>query len=297
MQVFEQIYENKVWGDNYSEEYKGSSGEGSSIEFNQEYIEFLKNFLKDYKIKSVVDLGSGDFRCGPLIYNKYQGTYTGYDIYSKVTETNQKNYSNENRNFKTLDFCTCEADEIQNAQLYIIKDVLQHWPNKLITEFLSKIVQKRKFTYLLVTNCCSGKEEDIENIGAFRPISNQLNNFFPFEVLEYKTKKVFLISRFIYPRDFLILENDLKYTTNSLIIIGSVEPTTEEIEILKNNKEEIECVNLGQNNQNFNNKGKVIIGKNHHYFITNSNLGQNFAFFSYCINKYPFTKILYSLKT
>lgn len=40
---FTNIYENKKWGDNNDDEYSGSSGGGSFIEYNKDtYVPFLK---------------------------------------------------------------------------------------------------------------------------------------------------------------------------------------------------------------------------------------------------------------
>ena len=80
-QVFTYIYENNIWGNNLNSQYSGSSGDGSTIEFNKDtYVNFVQNFIKDYGIKSVVDLGCGDFRCGSLIYDELNVKYTGYDL-------------------------------------------------------------------------------------------------------------------------------------------------------------------------------------------------------------------------
>jgi hypothetical protein len=67
--VFTNLYENKNWGDNNNPEYSGSSGNGSEINYNKDtYVPFLKKFIIDNNIKTVIDLGCGDFKCGRLIY-------------------------------------------------------------------------------------------------------------------------------------------------------------------------------------------------------------------------------------
>jgi len=67
---FTEVYEKCSWGDNQEESYKGTSGGGSSIEYNNKiYIPFLKNLIQTLNINSVIDLGCGDFRCGKLIYD------------------------------------------------------------------------------------------------------------------------------------------------------------------------------------------------------------------------------------
>jgi hypothetical protein len=77
--IFTYIYENKIWG--------GTSGDGSTIEYNiSDYIPFLKNFIIDNNIKTVVDIGCGDFQCGEQIYNELDILYTGYEAYLKLIE-------------------------------------------------------------------------------------------------------------------------------------------------------------------------------------------------------------------
>ena len=76
--TFTMIYENKIWGDNNNNNYKGSSGGGSTINYNENtYIPFLQKFIIDNDIETIVDLGCGDFVCGPLIYNNLDILYTG----------------------------------------------------------------------------------------------------------------------------------------------------------------------------------------------------------------------------
>jgi hypothetical protein len=42
-QTFTNIYEYKMWGNNNVQEYQGSSGSGSSINYNKDtYVPFLK---------------------------------------------------------------------------------------------------------------------------------------------------------------------------------------------------------------------------------------------------------------
>lgn len=46
--IFTNIYQTNEWGNNNNNNYQGSSGEGSSIEFNYNtYIPFLKTFIKN----------------------------------------------------------------------------------------------------------------------------------------------------------------------------------------------------------------------------------------------------------
>lgn len=86
---FTNIYEKNEWGNNNNTYYRGSSGGGSTIDYNKDsYIPFLKNFIVNYNIKNIVDIGCGDFLCGKLIYDDLDIVYTGYDTYKPIIEYN-----------------------------------------------------------------------------------------------------------------------------------------------------------------------------------------------------------------
>jgi SAM-dependent methyltransferase len=156
IKVFTEVYETKEWGDNDNPNYEGSSGLGSAVWYNKKtYIPFIHKFLKKYKIKSVVDLGCGDFRIGLLLYGKKNIDYTGYDAYKGVIDYNNDKFK-ENNNFHFIhsDFTSIkDRENIKNADLCIIKDVLQHLPNKTIINFLDYITKSKKFKYILLINC------------------------------------------------------------------------------------------------------------------------------------------------
>ena len=82
--IFTKIYEKSKWGNNHNKEYSGSSGHGSSIDYNKKYIPLLKRIIIDYNVNNVVDLGCGDFQIGKLLYDDIHIIYTGYDTYKKL---------------------------------------------------------------------------------------------------------------------------------------------------------------------------------------------------------------------
>jgi SAM-dependent methyltransferase len=196
IEVFTNVYENKVWGNNGNKEYIGSSGDGSFVEKNKEYILYLKEFINNNAIGSIVDLGCGDWKCGKLIYDELPIHYTGYDAYEKMVDYNKKTYGSSKYTFTHLDFLN-NLDKIAKADLCIIKDVLQHWPLESIYTFLDYLVSSKKFKYILVTNC---KWQDRDNttisMGEFRPLSKDflpLKKYNPIFVLAYEAKEVLLI--------------------------------------------------------------------------------------------------------
>jgi len=196
-QVFTNVYESKLWGDNGNVEYNGSSGDGSDVDYNKgTYVPFLKKFINDHNIKNIVDLGCGDFRCGELIYGDLDILYNGYDAYKKMINYNSKKYSLPKYSFTHLDFCN-NKENIINGELCILKDVVQHWSLDNIYNFLDYLVENKKFKYILICNCCNQTEDDtnIQN-GDFRPLSCHylpLKKYNPVKLYNYDSKEISVI--------------------------------------------------------------------------------------------------------
>jgi hypothetical protein len=195
--IFTNVYENCIWGNNENPEYKGSSGSGSLVENNKEYIELVKSFIKDKAISSVVDLGCGDWKCGKLLYDELPISYHGYDAYNKVIEYNTKAYSSSKYSFTHLDFLN-NTENIQSADLCILKDVLMHFPLECIYSFLDNICSSKKFKYILITNCAWQKVDNTNiEMGQHRPLSKDflpLKKYNPTHLLSYYAKEVLLIT-------------------------------------------------------------------------------------------------------
>jgi hypothetical protein len=194
--IFTNIYETCLWGTNHNTEYNGSSGRGSDIDYNiNTYIPFLQKFITDHTIQNVVDLGCGDFRCGSSIYDNLDIVYTGYDVYRKIIDYNTKTYLPPKYTFQLLDFYN-NPDQIQPAELYIIKDVLQHWKMEEIYTFLDSLVEQKKCNYILIVNCCNQRWDNPENNGRSTPLSASLfplKKYNPKKLYHYHTKEVSVI--------------------------------------------------------------------------------------------------------
>lgn len=196
-ETFTNVYETKLWGNNNIDEYSGSSGGGSTINYNKyTYVPFLKKFITDNNIKNIVDLGCGDFICGKLIYDDLDILYTGYDTYKKVIDYNSKNHALPKYSFIHLDFCN-NKENIINGELCILKDVIQHWSLENIYSFLDYLVEQKKFKYILICNCCNQTQHDTDIVtGLWRPLSCEyfpLKKYNPIKVYNYHTKEVCVI--------------------------------------------------------------------------------------------------------
>lgn len=194
--IFTNIYETNEWGSNNSTNYSGSSGYGSSVEYNTKYIELLKKIIKEYNITSIVDLGCGDFRIGKSLYDDVNIKYIGYDTYKKVIDYNITQHERPKYTFIHLDFYM-NKERIIDGDMCILKDVIQHWSNDAIYSFLDYLTQSKKFKYILLVNCCNQKQEQADcKDGGFRELTCNLlplKKYSPTKIYNYNTKEVSII--------------------------------------------------------------------------------------------------------
>jgi SAM-dependent methyltransferase len=135
---FENIYAQNLWG--------SGSGEGSLPISTKGYARFLQIFLRINRVASTVDLGCGDWQFSRFI--DWSGMrYRGFDIVRPVIEQNRKLYTRAGVDF---DVSPEQFDELPNADLLIVKDVLQHWSNAAIERFLPTL---KRYPLALLTNC------------------------------------------------------------------------------------------------------------------------------------------------
>lgn len=125
-------------------------------------------------------------------------SYIGYDIYEDLISFHAKNNSNNNRKFIKLDIFN-DRENIENSDLLICKDVLQHWDDESVVNFISWLTCSKKFQYILITNCRSEFGfSTVGTTGGWRGLDDQhplfINKQFV-RILTYNTKAVLLWSR------------------------------------------------------------------------------------------------------
>jgi SAM-dependent methyltransferase len=153
---FRDIYLLDAWGD--------GSGKGSTPENTRPYREFLQAFMAQHDIRSVVDLGCGDWRFSRLI--DWSGIdYLGIDAVPEVIANNQRMHGDRAR-FLCRDF---SRGDLPPADLALVKDVLQHWPHDAIHALVERL---RSYPYVLITNCSyeNGHLNEQIGMGGFRPL-------------------------------------------------------------------------------------------------------------------------------
>ena len=131
-EIFSQIYKNKIWGSKVS--IGSDSGEGSNPDTAMPYVNFIKQIIIEYKIKSVLDLGHGDWEMW-RDYRFENVEYTGLDVVDYLTRDLSIKYGNSRTKFITIN----GDSEYPDSDLLICKDVLQHLSNEDIRNIWTKI--------------------------------------------------------------------------------------------------------------------------------------------------------------
>jgi 2-polyprenyl-3-methyl-5-hydroxy-6-metoxy-1,4-benzoquinol methylase len=162
---FEEIYATNEWG--------VGSGEGLIYRNAKGYAKFLEKFLRRHNIKSVVDLGCGDWQFSQFI-NWQEARYQGFDIVRPIIKVNRTQFSSSDIEFYTY---SGEPVALPGGDLLIAKDVLQHWSNDFIQTFF---LEAHRYKYVLVTNCINPAgitiNSDIKN-SDFRYLDIRLSPF------------------------------------------------------------------------------------------------------------------------
>ena len=140
-EVFTQIYRDNEW---HGETDEFFSGHGSRPAMAAPYCEAVAEFIATQGIRSVVDLGCGDFRVAAGL-QRTRVRYVGVDIVDELVERNQVRYGSENISFLCRDIVT---DELPDADLCLVRQVLQHLSNEQILAVLAKT---GKYRLVLIT--------------------------------------------------------------------------------------------------------------------------------------------------
>jgi hypothetical protein len=136
--VFEQIYQRSDWGT--------GSGNGSQPSSTVGYRAFLERFIVMNNVKSIVDVGCGDWHSSRYVcFN--DARYTGFDVVNSIVDSNQQRFGSQSISFKLM---PNDPTHLPDADLLIMKDVLQHLSNKHIFFYRDKIM--KKFKFCLITN-------------------------------------------------------------------------------------------------------------------------------------------------
>jgi trans-aconitate methyltransferase len=182
--LFESIYRDQIWG--------VGSGEGSTKEYCEPLVEFLCGYIDDSSVKTLCDIGCGDMQWMPEVVRKTGIKYIGLDCVSSVIESAVASGLGPQFTFIEADVSVCE---LPDADLYIVKDVLQHWNSDTARDFLRRFFKSRPHADILAVNCNdqTSDSRDICNRTSFSPMSADrypLSLFNPESLMWWRTKSV-----------------------------------------------------------------------------------------------------------
>lgn len=163
--TFKDIYLKSEWGI--------GSGGGSNPEFCAPFVDWLQSYIRSHSISSMVDIGCGDLQWIPTLVKHTGIQYTGIDCVSTLIETHSERYPD--MKFISSDIFH-SVNILPDADLYLIKDVVQHWPTADIREFIAILKRKSKpGSFILLCNCEGGGRESRDiKVGEFLALSSRL---------------------------------------------------------------------------------------------------------------------------
>ena len=164
---FEMIYNENFWESNES-----SSGIGSEIKNTKEVLKAIKLVIKEYKIKSIIDIPCGDFNWMSSL-DMENIDYKGFDIVRSVIKENNKKYKKPNVNFYYSDIIN---SELPKADLMFVRDCLVHFSFKDIKKSIFRIKQSKSI-YLMTTSFVNLKTNSNIFTGNWRPINLEKKPF------------------------------------------------------------------------------------------------------------------------
>jgi SAM-dependent methyltransferase len=148
--IFDEIYRLEKWG--------FQSGSGSDPEVAKVWIDTVNQILGWPSIKSVLDIGCGDWRLGAS-YQMHGKDYLGMEVSQEALKICQK-FESETVRFHQGD---AELIDFPSADLILIKDVLQHLPTNSVLRIFDKI--KESCRVALICNDYDSRNFDIESGG------------------------------------------------------------------------------------------------------------------------------------
>lgn len=157
--VFTRIYQNNIWGnDGKSKFYSGS---GSDFRYSKSYIQLIREYINEYHIKTIVDLGCGDFRIGKEVIKNLDINYIGVDVVKSLIDLNNEKFSKPGISFTKLNIT---RKSLPDGDLCLIRQVLQHLSNKDIQSVLKNT---RKYKHLIITEHLPMKLESAVNLDKY----------------------------------------------------------------------------------------------------------------------------------
>lgn len=147
---FSTNYQRSIWGN--------GSGGGSALKpGTAKYIGFLQSFIKQNAVRSIVDVGGGDWQF--TRYLDLNGSdYVGIDVVQSVIDRNVESFTRPGVQFAALDILGRYT--MPDCDLAICKDVIQHLSDDSALVLISRF---RKAKWVVLTNDFAPQNAAIED--------------------------------------------------------------------------------------------------------------------------------------
>lgn len=188
-ETFEEIYAKDAWA--------GGSGPGSDAGFCRPLVSFLAPYLRDHRVRSLVDLGCGDMRWMPhLVAAAGLERYVGLEVVPALVARHRIAFDPAVFTFHELDVSAADPAWLPEGDCYWAKDVLQHWPDDAIVRFLDSFFAARPGARLLVANCSHQRQgpRRLDDRHRFAPLHGDhdpLRRFSPETLFDWGGKIVY----------------------------------------------------------------------------------------------------------
>ena len=141
---FDRIYNEGAWvGDSDSL----GSGTGSTVVGNIAFVERLSELISEHDVRSIVDVGCGDFEVMKGIIELSGATYHGWDVSAVAIDRARRRLRSDE--VKATFSVSGTNQQYEPADLLVVKDVLQHLP---LEEGVRIVSQLHKYKLAVFVN-------------------------------------------------------------------------------------------------------------------------------------------------
>jgi len=163
-EAFTHIYDTNVWGSDES-----ASGTGSEMGSTRDIRENLPILFEKYNIKSLLDIGCGDFNWMRTIVGGLD-SYLGIDIVCGIVQRDRSLYESDKVKFMCKNLNDISEEVYQDFDAVIIRDVFVHLPLADVAAMIDKL-RLGNIQYLFSSTFLGwGTNVDI-SAGRWRPIN------------------------------------------------------------------------------------------------------------------------------
>lgn len=158
--VFSRIYQTGQWGPD------AASGAGATPQEAAPYLDTIKSLAAMNGWDSAVDLGSGDGRITLVLPFE---TLSAVDVYQPHIDHLKRVAEEVPSHCLDLDV---DRDKLPSAQVALMKDVMHHWPNALVVDWINWAKSSGKWEWLIVTSDCHQRHDGEDTrLGGYRALN------------------------------------------------------------------------------------------------------------------------------